>query len=161
MEFLNESFVGAIAFGIFVVLVYKPVKNLLISMVDEYTAQAIKKLEEAEAIFKEAKAMSLDVQKQYNQAKIDSVDIMKRAKLEAASLIEDARKEVETMTAKKTEMAMERISQQEKQMVEDLKKEAVTLAISTVEQGLLKELDKSAQNSLINYGIKEIKKLIH
>ena len=161
MNFLNESLVGAVAFAIFVALVYRPVKRLLVSMIDEYTAQAITKLEEAGAILKDAKAMSLDIQKQYKQAKIDSADIMKKAKLEATSLIEDARKEVENMTAKKTEMALERIAQQEKQMVEDLKKEAIALAISTVEEGLLKELDKSAQNSLINHGIKEVKKLVH
>lgn len=161
MEFINESFVAAIAFIIFAGLVFKPVKRLIVSMIDDYTAQAIKKLEEAEAIFQDAKVMSQEVQKQYKQAKIDSVDILNNAKLEAASLIEDARKDVENMTAKKTQMALERISQQEKHMVEDLKKEAISLAVATVEQGLLKELDKSAQNSLINHGIKEVKKLVH
>ncbi|MFI4983882.1 MAG: hypothetical protein ACHP6I_01645 [Rickettsiales bacterium] len=161
MEHLNESVVVAVAFLIFASLVFKPIKNYLLSMIDDYTAQAIRKLEEAENILKQAKSLSHKIDKEFKQAKLDSQTIVKKARIEAKSIIEAARKQVEDVLAKKTDLAMERISQQEKHMVEDLKKEAIAMAIATVEQGLFKELDKSAQNSLINHGIREVKKLVH
>ncbi len=156
-----ESIIVAIAFIVFLALAIKPVKNLLLGMLDKYAQDAVRQLTEANNMFKEASDMYDSIKKQHRQAEKDSQIIIAKAKEEAAALIEDAKKELERVTQKKLELTMGRIEQQEKQIVDDLKNEAINLAISKVQESLINQLDAEAQLALINSGIKEVKKLVH
>ncbi len=156
-----ESIVVAVAFGVFLILAIKPIKNMLVGMLDQYSKDAVKQLTEANEMFQEASKMYDDIKKQHKQAEKEAQEIITKAKEEALALVEEAKKELERVTQKKTELTMGRIEQQEKQIVEDLKNEAINLAISKVQESLINQLDAEAQMALINEGIKEVKKLVH
>jgi F-type H+-transporting ATPase subunit b len=156
-----ETTVVAVAFIIFMALIFKPAKRFLLSMLDTYAAEAIQKLEEAQQIHKEAQAIYSDIKKQSEQAKTDSKEILQKAKKEAEAIINEGKKELERITNKKAELTLSRIAQQEKQIIEDLKSEAINIALEKVQVALLNELDSEAQMSLIENGIRQVKKLVH
>ncbi len=156
-----ESIIVAVAFVVFLALAIKPIKNILLSMLDKYALDAVRQLTEANNMFKEASDMYDEIKKQHRQAERESQLIITKAKEEASALIEEAKKELERVTQKKTELTMGRIEQQEKQIVDDLKNEAIALAITKVQESLINQLDAEAQLALINSGIKEVKKLVH
>lgn len=156
-----ESVIVTVAFCIFIALVFKPVKNFILNMLDNYAHEAVKQLEEANKMFEEADKMHKDIKEQYKQAQADSKKIIAKAKQEAASIVKSAQKELEKVTDKKTQLTMSRIEQQEKKIIEDLKDEAITIAMGKVQEALINELDSDAQMTFINNGMKEVKKLVH
>lgn len=156
-----EGYIVAIAFVLFVGFIFKPAKNALLSMLDQYAADAIKQLTEANNMFTESSKLYEEIKKQHKQAEKDAKEIVAKAKEESAAMVEEARKELERITQKKMELTLGRIEQQEKQIVEDLKNEAINIALIKVQDSLIKQLDTEAQMALIDNGIGEVKKLVH
>ena len=156
-----ETIIVAVAFVLFVVFAFKPVKNVILGMLDQYAADAVKQLTEANNMFNESSKLYEEIKKQHRQAERDAKEIVAKAKEESAALVADAKKELERITHKKTELTMIRIEQQEKQIVEDLKNEAINTALVKVQDSLIKQLDTEAQMALINNGIRDVKKLVH
>lgn len=159
--FLNESIIVALAFFIFVPLVYKPVKSLLFSFIDNYAQEAIKNLTESKKMRDESEKLLLQMKRDRIEAQKTTNDIIKNSEEEVAEILENMKAEIKEMTKKKVDLSISRISQQEKQIIENLKNEAIQKAVEQVEFHLVNELDKSAQLSLIDSNISNIKKLVH
>jgi F-type H+-transporting ATPase subunit b len=160
-HFLNETVVVAIAFLVFIPLVFKPVKKAVLTMLDERAAVAVKVLKEAEELHTKAQMLLKEAEEHYATALKDSKDIVQKASEEAHSILDEANKEVERIVKKKTELSIVRISQQERQIVDDIKSSAIQLAVSQIQDSIMDELGKEAQISLIENGIKEAKKLLN
>lgn len=161
MSIWNESVIVALAFFVFVPLVFKPVKNLLLSFIDKYAAEAVKNLDESRQMRAEAEAMLAEIKTQHAEAQKNSKDIIESSRQDVEEIMEEMKEEVKAMTKIKIDLSVSRITQQEKQIIESLKNEAIQLAMEQVNSILLNELDKSAQMSLIDKSIKDIKKLVH
>jgi F-type H+-transporting ATPase subunit b len=159
---LNETVVVALAFATFIPLVYKPAKNAILNMLDNYTADTIKNIEHAKHMYEQAKHMHDEITKKYNEAEQNAKAIISKANEEANLILAEAKREVEKITAKKTELALARINQQEKHIMEQLKDSIVEQALTNVNEMIAKELDSNAQLSLIDESIKKIsKKLVN
>jgi DNA mismatch repair protein MutS2 len=156
-----EALIAAVAFCIFLVLVIKPIRTLVLNALDNYALQAVRELKEANKMFKEAEKLHKDIVKQHIQAKEDAKKIIAKAKSEAESIVKSAKSELKKVTEKKLQLTMSRIDQQERQIVEDLKNEAITIAMTKVQEALIHELDSEAQLTFIKNGIREVKKLVH
>ena len=160
-HFLNESIIVGLAFLLFIPLVYKHAKNAIINMLDDRTANVVKSLQESDKIFKEAQDLLKDAKLKHQEAEETIRLMVIQAENEAKSLIEDAKRQAEEITNKKIEMSLAKINLQEKQLIEDIKLAAIQQAMSKVEESLINELDKEAQLSLIEDGLKQVKKLMH
>jgi F0F1-type ATP synthase membrane subunit b/b' len=158
---INESMIVAVAFCLFVPLVFKYVKKALVSILDERTKNIIKSLKESEKLFNEAQKLLSNAKLQYKEAEKMSKNIMIKAEEEVVMLINNAKKEAEIITKKKTDLSIARINQKENQLIEDIKLSAIQMAITKVEESLIKELDKEAQLSLLNDGLKQVRRLMN
>jgi F-type H+-transporting ATPase subunit b len=158
---MSESAIVALSLLVFIGLLYKPVKKGIISALDNYAAEAIRSLDDAQAMFNEAENLVNDAKEELIEAKITAKEIVARAHKEAADLLAEAKSEAERITTKRAEIAMARITQQEQQIMDELKQEAIALAMRNVHTNLIKELDSKAQLSLIENGLTDIKKIIN
>lgn len=160
-HFLNETTIVALAFILFIPVVYKRAKHAVIEMLDNRTAQVVKSLQESERIFKDAQALLNDAKLKHQEAEETIRLMVIQAENEARSLIADAKRQAEEITNKKIEISLAKINLQEKQLIEDIKLAAIQQAMTKVEESLINELDKEAQLSLIEDGLKQVKKLMH
>ena len=156
----NEHFIVAVTFVVFIVLVYKPMKNAIIDALDQHTADAIKNLQISRQVFEEAQAMLTEIQKKYKEAEKNSKDIITKANEEAEAIMREATIEFENISNKKTQVALFRLAQQEQRIMEHLKESIIQRAIEEVNQTLLKQLDKTAQMKLIDDSIERIGKKV-
>lgn len=158
---LNESIVVAGAFAIFVPLVYKPVRNLILGFIDKYAAEAVKNLEESRQMRDEAEKLLKEIRKHHAEAQKSSKDIIESSRQDVEEIMQEMKDEVAAMTKIKIDLSVSKIAQQEKQIMESLKNDAISMAMESVYSTLLNELDKSAQMSLIDSNVKNIKKLLN
>lgn len=158
---LSESFISAIAFVLFVGFTYRPIKNVILSALDEKIAETIKQMDEASALRVDAEKLFSDATAQLVEAQYTAKEMISNAQAKAKEILEDVEQEVSELAAKKTASSLQRIALQEKKVIDEIKIEAVELAMSYVEQALIDELDKNAQLTLIENNIGGIKKVIH
>lgn len=160
-HFLNESVVVAIAFFVLLPLVFKPVQKIVLSILDKKAASAIKVLKEAEDLYLRAQELLKVAQMNHETALKDSKDIVQKASEEAEMILKEANDEAKRIIKKKTALSIARIDRQEKQIVDDIKSSAIQLAITQVQESLVHELGKEAQLSLIEGGVREMKKVLN
>lgn len=157
----TESTVVAASFVLFVIALFKPAKSFILNFLDEKVKQAIKGIEEAKAMRKEADEYFAEAKHKIADAEKTALEIVETATMRANTILTNVEEEVKLMAEHKTQMAMARISQQEKQIMDELKQEAVELAMRHVQDALLNELDKGAQMSLIEESLKNAKRMVN
>ncbi len=157
----NESFWVLASFAVFIGLVFRSLKAIILRILDERALKIIHDLNEAAKIKGEALVMLETIQKEHANIKQDAKDIIDKATAESQSILEEAKKQAERITKKRLELAIERIAQQEEQIIRDIKAEAVDSALVIVQQKLIDELDKNIKLDLIDYSIKSLKKFVH
>lgn len=156
-----ESIVVAVSFVVFITTLAKPVSKAITNMLDARIGRVATQLEEAAKLRKEAEeAYSLAEQK-LRESEVLSKKILKNAKDKAHELLDNVEKEVADIIARKTEISMQRIAEQEKAIQEEIQNEAVIMALQHVETALMAELSKQTQTSLISEVITQTKKLVH
>jgi F0F1-type ATP synthase membrane subunit b/b' len=155
---INESLIIAVATVLFVGLVYKPAKAFIFNLLDEHTKEAIRSLKEAEKIYQESKEMLAQMRIAHDDAKNTAVAIIAKAKEEAEMLIAHANTEIDRITAKKTELAMARITQQELHISDYLKDAIVNEAILKAHEFISKEIDIGIQMGLVQEDLKQLAK---
>ena len=83
--FQDPTFWVAVAFVIFVIAVFKPIKTALIGGLDAKIKEIRQEVEEAEKLREEAQSLLANYQRQQRQALQTAEDIVARAKDEAKS----------------------------------------------------------------------------
>lgn len=162
MEFLiNESTVVAVAFVVFCGLAYKPLKKLVLKFLDQKIVDAVKSIEEAAKMRKEAEGLLKQSQKQLIEANDTAVEIVKNAKQKALHIFEKAEQSIDAITKRRVEVSLARIAQREQQIIEDFKKQAVEVAIKEARNFIVGKLSKDQQLNLIENDVRNINKIIN
>lgn len=159
--FSTEGFWVLASFIAFIALVFKPAKNALLQMLDDKAMHIMHKLEEAAKVRKEAEDLLQAVQQQQAATQVEMAAILSKAKLEAESLIEDAKLEVEHITAKRRELALQKIAQEEMNIITDLKGEVLEESLKIVKKLLITELSNSSKMEMIEASINNLNKLVN
>ena len=107
----DPTFWVAVAFVVFVVLVFKPIKGALIGGLDAKIAEIRQEVEEAEKLREEAQSMLANYQRQQRQAIQDAEAIVARAKEEAERHRAEADEAMKDMVRRQEEQAREKIAQ--------------------------------------------------
>lgn len=162
MQFLTsaETWV-ALAFVVFVVLVWKPVHKAIVSALDERSARIQKELTEAARLREEAQALLSQYQAKHRDAMKEAETILAHARDEAARLSQQAARDLETALKRREELAMQRIAQAEQQAAADVRTAAVDVAIAATERLLSEKLDGAKSDALIDQAIKELPAKLH
>ena len=146
----------AVAFVIFVIAVFKPIKGALIGGLDAKIEEIRREVEEAEKLREEAQSLLANYQRQQRQAIQDAENIVARAKEEAGRYRAEADEAMKEMVRRQEEQAREKIAQAEAAAIQEVKSMAVDLAMAASEKLLADKLVGDEGSRLIDKSISEI-----
>lgn len=141
------AFIGLIAF--FAIIwrfgVHKAVAKGLDSRADAIRTE----LDEARRLREEAQEMLAKYERQQRDAASEAEEIVKKAKLDAEFIRENARKELAQRIERRTALAEQRIAQAEVQAAKDVKALAADIAVDAAARLLSEKLTKAQRNTLV------------
>ena len=152
----DPTFWVAVAFVIFVIAVFKPIKGALIGGLDAKIEEIRREVEEAEKLREEAQSLLANYQRQQRQAMQDAENIVARAKEEAGRHRAEADEAMKEMVRRQEEQAREKIAQAEAAAIQEVKSMAVDLAMAASEKLLADKLAGDEGSRLIDKSISEI-----
>ena len=151
----------ALAFIVFVALVWKPTQKAILSGLDDRSARIAKELNEAARLREEAQALLTQYQAKHRDALKEAEGIVAHARSEAERLAQQAQRDLEAALKRREELAMQRIAQAEQQAAADVRTAAVDVAIAATERLLREKLDGAKSDALIDQAIKELPGKLH
>lgn len=141
------AFVGLVAF--FAIIwrfgVHKAIAKGLDSRADAIRTE----LDEARRLREEAQEMLAKYERQQRDAASEAEEIVKKAKLDAEFIRENARKELAQRIERRTALAEQRIAQAEAQAAKDVKALAADIAVEAAAKLLSENLTKTQRNALV------------
>ena len=149
----DPTFWVAVAFVIFVIAVFKPIKGALIGGLDAKIEEIRREVEEAEKLREEAQSLLANYQRQQRQAMQDAENIVARAKEEAGRHRAEADEAMKEMVRRQEEQAREKIAQAEAAAIQEVKSMAVDLAMAASEKLLADKLVGDEGSRLIDKSI--------
>ena len=152
----DPTFWVAVAFVVFVVLVFKPIKAALIGGLDAKIAEIRQEVEEAEKLREEAQSLLANYQRQQRQAIQDAEAIVARAKEEAERHRAEADEAMKDMVRRQEEQAREKIAQAETAAIQEVRSMSVELAMAAAEKLLADRLAGDEGSRLIDNSIEDI-----
>ena len=152
----DPTFWVAVAFVVFVVLVFKPIKGALIGGLDAKIAEIRQEVEEAEKLREEAQSLLANYQRQQRQAIQDAETIVARAKEEAERHRAEADEAMKDMVRRQEEQAREKIAQAEAAAIQEVRSMSVELAMAAAEKLLADRLAGDEGSRLIDNSIEDI-----
>lgn len=152
----DPTFWVAVAFVVFVVLVFKPIKGAMVGGLDAKIAEIRQEVEEAEKLREEAQSLLANYQRQQRQAIQDAEAIVARAKEEAERHRAEADEAMKEMVRRQEEQAREKIAQAEAAAVQEVRAMSVELAMAAAEKLLAERLAGDEGSRLIDSSIEDI-----
>ena len=162
MELLNDpTFWVAVAFVIFVVLVFKPGRNAIGGALDDKIAQIRNEVDEAQRLREEAQATLAAYQRQQRDAAQEAEALMARAQAEIDSHRKQAAAQLKAVLERQESLAREKIAQAEAAAVLAVQRRAVEVAVSATANLLEGKLSGSAGDALIDDAIRALPERLH
>ena len=159
--FHDPQFWVALAFVLFVILVYKPVGKILISTLDGRSAKIQRELDEALRLKDEAQALLTSYQRKQKEATEEAQKIIKNAESEAKRIIVEAEQNLEENLNKKIQIAMQKISTYEHAVMQEVRTNSIDVAMGTVRSLVKEKLNKEISEQLVTRAIGEMNKKLH
>ena len=150
----DAKFWTAVAFVIFIVLTFKPVKSILIKSLDQKIKIIKNNINNAENIENDAKKLLSDVkvsEKNLNE-KIDEFNKSTKAKIE--NLEKEMSSKLEQQINRKKELNELKIKQLEQEASEEIKNKTSYLAIKIVKNYLENKLDEKSKDKIFQDSLK-------
>ena len=152
----NATLWVAISFVIFVILVFKPLKNMMLTSLDNKIAQLKSQLEESKKLKEEAEKL-LNVQKKKYEDTLSKIkklndDAIYESKIIKKKIEED----IKNSLSRKEEGYKQLSSQMELKVRGDLKNEIINKTLIYTEFKIKKKLKKSHNSKLINDSLSKL-----
>jgi F-type H+-transporting ATPase subunit b len=146
----------AIAFGIFVGLLAKPLWARITGGLDGRAERIQTDLDEARQLREDAQAALANYQRKQRDAAKEAEEILKHAEEEAARLTADAEKALAETLKRREALAKDKIAQAEARAIEEVKDEAVEVALAATRQLITERLDAAKGEQLIDAAVNEL-----
>jgi len=157
MALLHEQeFWFAIAFVVFVISTFIPIRRALIGNLDTRAGKIRAELEEAERLHAEAQALLDGLRKKQEQASKDASDILIAAQAEAERMRVEGEKELKRSLAAREAQAMDRIAMAEQAAIQAVKAQAVDIAIRAATGLVAESIDKDGAAALVDRAIEDL-----
>lgn len=157
----NETFWVAVSFVIFIFLAFKPVRNMLIKMLDERAAKIHKELEEVTKLKDQALKTLSEYQTRQKDIEIEIRDIVSNAEKEIEKLQRNAEIEINNSFNNRTKRIADRINSQETKIINDFRYQAVDIAVTVVKEVIKDSLQEEVADNLITSSVNDLSKTIH
>jgi F-type H+-transporting ATPase subunit b len=152
----DPTFWTLVAFVIFLILLFKPIKNALLGGLDSRIEQIRSEVEEAQRLREEAQTLLASYQRKQREAVQEAEDIVARAREEAENHRADAERHLTEMLKRQEALAVEKISQAEATAMQEVREVAIDLAIAATEQILAEKVTGDLADKLITDAIDEL-----
>jgi F-type H+-transporting ATPase subunit b len=152
----DPAFWTALAFVIFVVVMFKPLKKALLAGLDSRIEQIRKEVEEAQRLREEAQTLLASYQRKQREAAHEAEKIVKQAKEDAAIHRAEAEKALEELLKRQEALAIDKIAQAEAAAVQEVREIAVDLAIAATEKILAEKVRGDLSDRLVDKAIGEL-----
>lgn len=157
----NESFWVGAAFVVFVMLVYKPLRNLITGALDKHSTAVKKELDEAQKLKEKAQEILAAYERDHHNATIEIEKIMAYAQEEAARIVREEETKLKEQLAKRAELAMQKIAQAEAAVVKELQEHAADITVSAARVLIAEYLSKEAAEELVSKSLFDIARKFH
>ena len=152
----DPAFWTALAFVIFVVVMFRPLKKALLAGLDSRIEQIRKEVEEAQRLREEAQTLLASYQRKQREAAQEAETIVKQAKEDAAIHRAEAEKALEELLKRQEALAVDKIAQAEAAAVQEVREIAVDLAIAATEKILAEKVRGDLSDRLVDKAIGEL-----
>jgi len=152
----DPTFWTAVAFVIFVALLYRPVKKVLLSALDGRIDQIRSEVEEAQRLREEAQALLASYQRKQREAAQEAEEIVKQARSEAEIHRKETEKSMGELLKRQEALAIEKIAQAEATAVQEVREIAVDLAIAATQKILADKVTGDLSDTLVDKAITEL-----
>ena len=152
----DPTFWVAIAFVIFVITVFKPIRSTMLDGLDAKIAEIRQEVEEATKLREEAQSLLANYQRQQRQALQDAENIVTRAREEAERHRAEGNESMKEMVCRQEAQALDKIAQAEAAAIQEVRAMSVELAMAAAEKLLTDRLAGVEGGQLIDQSIEEI-----
>jgi len=159
--YTTREFWVAVAFVIFVIAVFRPIRKALTTALDARAARIRAEIEEATKLREEAKALLATYQRKQRDAVKEAADLVSHAKSEAEAARRKAAQELAATLARREQMAMDRIAQAESQALQQVRNAAVDVAAAATKRLMAEHIDGRKAEALIDQALAELPAKFH
>ena len=158
--FRDPQFWVFVAFIIFIIAVFRPIKKMLGHNLDNKINEIKNNIEQAEKIKNEAQKTLIDIQKRHNEVKQEVENIQNDAKVKINKMEEDAKTKLNDQINKRKNLAKIKIEQMTRDANIQIQNHIIENSIKTTIKILEKKLGHSEQQKLIQQSIKELNSIL-
>ena len=152
-----EFWVAVAFFGFVGLLIYYKVPALVGKMLDDRAAGIARDLDEARRLREEAEALLAEYKGKTRAAEEEARSIVDQARREADALTAETRKSLAEMLERRTKLAEDKIARAEAQAIADVRAAAVDTAIAAAQRILQGKVSVDAGAKLIDQSIRDLK----
>lgn len=157
----NPTFWVMVAFFVFIIAVFKPIRGALTSALDGKIDQIRNEIEQAQQLREEAQAALASYQRKQRDAAQEAEAMMEHAKAEAEAHRKSAEAALAAMLQRQELLAQEKIQQAEAAAIQEIRDRAVTVALSATVKLLEEKLSGYAGDQLIDEAIRTLPNRLH
>jgi F-type H+-transporting ATPase subunit b len=154
--FHDPEFWLTIAVLVFIGIVWRPAKRLLIGGLDARATRIGQELDAARSLREEAERTLAAYQLKQREGVAEAEAIIAHAKAEAERIAAQSARDLEETLQRRRRQAEERIAQEEAKAVAEIKSVTVDVAIAAARRVIAAELDGQRGAALIDSGIAEL-----
>jgi len=158
--FLDPRFWLTISFLIFTILLIKYVLPKILAALDNKSRQIADSIEQAKRMKEQAEQLLLAAKKYHEESLAYCQKLISDAKAEADKLLSDSKKELEEELLTKTNLAKERIKQEEEKTVREIKSNIIAAAIKIITDKS-DNLSVESSSAIAKKAAADISKMIH
>lgn len=156
----DPQFWVAIAFGIFLLAIFNPVRKILTSSLDIKIQEIKSNIEEAENIKNETQLSLINIQKRQNEVALEIKEIHSNVKNKIEVIGAQAKIKLTDQSSKKELLAKEKIKQMTRDANLAVQKKIIKISIDATIAIIEKKINDQEKNNLINQSIKELEKTL-
>ena len=157
----DEHFFVAVAFIVFVALVYKKAKIFIVSAVDARILKVKTELQEAARLKAEASALLAKYEQEQSRSLEQVQSILSHARMEAERITNEARDVLENALNKRTELAMQKITQAEAAVLADLRSNALDITMDAARTLILESMSPEVAEEILSKAFQDIERKLH
>jgi len=154
--FADPEFWVLVAAVIFVAVVWKPARRVLIGSLDERAARIRAELDEARKLRDEAEQLLAEYQRKELDAAAEAAAIIAHAQEEAERIAAQSARDIEQALARRQRLAEERIAQAETKALEEIRAVAVDAAIGAARAFFVLNMHGERIGKLLDTAIEEL-----
>ncbi len=155
-HFLDESFVVAVCFIVFIYLAYRPVKKAIVASLDARINEIKQKLAETEKLKQDAKLMLSEIEQEMADFEERKKEMLESAKNSTQRLVETKAKEMDLLLARKKDSAIKSIENERVKASNAMRAEFTDSVIDMVRSYLVETKNNSTSDEeILNHFIKK------